>query len=300
MSTGPTGASTDPQPTEASAQAAFDHTWAGFTSALEQNDLTGMAAYATPGVVNVVKGYFLCGCAPWPPQTSSVNFTAPVETSFPSSFLAEVTVPDYDGNPLIIDAVLTEAAAGAPWLVSFLVTNYEQDLLGTTSAAAMDDLPPPQTVLGPAIDETASFLQEMVTTGSAAGNPWYAGTDDATDGSAIGQLGASLAGTYHANVAQGYAFPVTYSVSRTSVVFSTSEGDVECAEIDGDGTATHPGGTVTQPVDQSEYGVTLAPGGYSSVTVVSARDVCMDQQVAPVRMVGLIGGAYQATGVPAG
>ena len=72
-------------------------TWTSFSVAFAEDDTTTMATESTPAAYAAAEGSLLCGCKPWPTAYASVSFSAPPQSSYPASFLAEFAGTDYDG-----------------------------------------------------------------------------------------------------------------------------------------------------------------------------------------------------------
>jgi hypothetical protein len=107
----------------------------------------------------------------------------------------------------------------------------------------------------------------------------------------------SLIAEHDSFVAGGVALGGWYRVVQQSRVFDTASGTLQCAEIDGMGSAV--GGNQVQPADRHEYGPGLPPGAYSAVTTMSARDVCVISGTPRTfSFNGIQGGTYRITGKP--
>ena len=75
---------------ESIVQKAFKTTWTGFAEAFATGNRQSLAKYADQGVQEAVAGWYQCGCGPWPTAIETVDFTAPPQTTYPASFMAEI------------------------------------------------------------------------------------------------------------------------------------------------------------------------------------------------------------------
>lgn len=283
------------QPNPAVATHAASVAWSGLMTGIAVADPTIMGEYADRGVVNVVVAKFSCGCPAWPSRPRSVETTAPVEHSYPTTFFAELDFANYEHGPLSAYAELEHKSPTARWKFAYLSVATGPVYLHPTTTASMEDDPVPVAYnLRQNFQLFAQYLQEVRTAGAAVGNPWNVLTGGNSE---AGVLGSQLVQAHAADVAAGVTVQVAYRVARVGTVFATPQGDAACAEIDSFGVETAgPGSRLFQPSDRSTYGSLLPPGTYSSVTIETARDVCLQGSANGGGAMGLVGGMYHVTG----
>jgi hypothetical protein len=278
------------------AQQAFDSTWPPFANAVALNDLTGVSKYADKDVQHAVAGWFGCGCPPWPPAYQQLYLSAPPQTQYPVSFLAEIHETDYDGTPLVLEAVLSKENADAPWLVSYLVSFVgDADNPGYLTATTMDtQAPTTGTDVSGVGMQLAVFFQTVDDTGQPPPNEW-------PQTGSIAQETQDIINSRDILKENGLTETLTYSVGTHSLAFAIPGGDLMCGEILSYSLITSSGnGLVVQPADQSVFGSELAPGSYSSVTSQGIKDACWTVTTDGVETpVSFFGGVYSRVGTKA-
>lgn len=263
--------------------------WKTFSDAFVEDDPVTMATVATPDVVNVVAGYFSCGCEPWPPADTSVSFSAPLESSYPLSFYSEIIGKEYDGTPLNKDVVFTQAAPSAPWLVSYIGASVGPPLFGsvpTNLQQAPMTVPEEPTNLP---QEFVSFFQKLDQAGTVPQLP-----TGALDVGILKEIiDQSQAATYDRS-REHLSDQYTHSISGVTAVYPGPDGDLICLTNNVTDVVTpQSGATITQPANRSKWGNLLAPGMYSGLTTRSISDVCLYEDVGgAVAVVSTVGGEY--------
>jgi hypothetical protein len=271
------------------AQQVFNSTWSNFALAFATGDSPGVAQYADPDVQEAIAGYFDCGCGPWPTAYQSVYFSAPPQSDFPASFLAEVQEKDYSQQPIVVDAVFTQASVGAAWLVSYLVSyNAGPDLLSANSDSPAPTVPFDISVVG---SQLASFFQTVFTTGKPPSNSWpqSGSIEQETD-----RILSGLAFLTQNNLKE----TLSYTPGPSSRAFAATGGDIMCGEIRSHSVTTSADSApIVQPPDRSTFGQELAAGSYSSVTAASLRDACWYVSTSGTATpLSFLGGVYSRVG----
>ena len=276
-------------------------TWTGFSTAFADGDRTGIAQYTTAEADQSIEGSFDCGCPPWPTAYTSVSFSAPPQSSYPISFLAEFVGVNYDNSPLTKEVVFTQASSGAPWLIAHLgsFVNGEpiSDLSSNVSAA-----PPAVPTLITQVPETfATYFNTLDNTGKppTPRPPGFSSNNYLTE--VIGQSEQA----YLTETTGGYKDVNTHVVGPVSPVFAVEEngqirGVEMCFYLDISTTVTRTNGApVVQPADQSTFGNLLAPGSYSSLHETQNEDNCVSESITGTSyLLSTLGGISSITGVP--
>jgi hypothetical protein len=283
------------------AQATFKSLWPRFLHDVEFN-AAGLPAIASPHLIHVLVGVAVCGCLVLGNRWTSYELTAPRQTTYPISFLAEVDDPNafrvINGVrvaiPFITLVVFEKANAHAGWMVSRIVGNGDRSpLLASTSAESMDTTPLSTTPFARAFSQLISAMDSARNAGNVSpSNMWSrVGPNDDP-----GKLFAELKNDYRSDQVQHAHQVGGYTMEMPSTVFVSKGGSIECAYVLG--TVTYSGSGNVQPPNRSNFGPLLAPGTYSSVTLSSTRDACV--LVTPSgfnQFIGVTGGVSGATGV---
>ncbi len=304
--------SNDPAPTDASGSgpslitAAIEQqvvatTWTGFSTAFADGDRTGIAQYTTAEADQAIDGSFDCGCPPWPTAYTSVSFSAPPQSSYPISFLAEFVGVNYDNSPLTKEVVFSQGSPGAPWLIAHLgsFVNGEpiSDLSSNVSAA-----PPAVPTLITQVPETfATYFNTLDNTGKppTPRPPGFSSNNYLSE--VIGQSEQA----YLTETAGGYKDVNAHAVGSVSPAFAVEEnGQIEAVELcfylDISTTVTRTNGSpVVQRADRSTFGNLLAPGSYSSLHETQTEDNCVSESITGTSyLLTNLGGISLITGVP--
>jgi hypothetical protein len=283
--------------TQAIAQQAFSATWIQFAIAANA-DTTSLLRLATPSVVELAEANRACNCGQFPIKFGPVELTAPVETTYPLSFAAEIDDAKGAHGTFTVLAVLEKDSASAGWQVAWVVkyqgtapTLLSGDSIGTSRPLVVEG-----TLTSP-ITAVAGLFQSLSSTGrDASGNIWVG--DLNTRGTEPSDTAATLMAAYKAAVARHASDAAIYSATNFSMVFASRSGYLECGQIEGTVVETPTRASyLVQPANQSVYGPMLAPGRYASVTGVDARDFCVVVSVENVvTAIGLAGGTYEVSG----
>lgn len=283
-----------PPLTAATAQEVFDSSWPPFAEAFATGDTAGVAAYADTDVQEAIAGWFDCGCGPWPTAYQQVFMSAPRETSYPLSFLAEVQGRAYSQQPMVIEAVFTKEDAGAPWLITYLVSFVDGSAYLTRNTMAT---PAPTFTFDVSIvgGQLASFFQTVFATGKPPSGSWPQTGSIAQETERIQSSRSSLK-TDH------FQETLVYRAGPHSVAFAIPGGAFMCGEIRSHSVLTSSiGQPLVQPSTRSTFGQELPPGSYSSVTSDTMRDACWTVTstgagAGTATPVSFLGGAYSRVG----
>lgn len=269
-------------------------TWQAFAAAFAEDDVANLEATSTPSVQRVILGWFSCGCQPWPLASSAASYSAPPQTAYPLWFYAELQGTTYDATPLDKQAVFTQAAPTAPWLVAY-VGSYVggSPILGTPGINEQSPAPAVPTDITQAPGAFAAFFQTFDQTGKMP--PLPAGFVDDTF---LQQIIAQGKGSLENDANEHQKIVFHHAVVSMSPVFASIGGDVVCAALDTNGdVTTKSGAPIVQPPDYSQWGHLLAPGSYSSVTQDQEFDVCFFEATdGSIQLYSNMGGPYRITG----
>lgn len=287
--------------TPAVAQSVYSRVWLQILTDAKTNQ-SAIPALVTNNVLNVIRAQVFCGCDQILGRPTSHEFSAPVETSYPLSFLAEIDIPTHSViasglftlAPNVVLAVFQQTSAQAPWLVAY-VSGYDgssRTLTNSDSSMSRRATPsgfPAHTPLAQLVQALQSAREHGTIPSS---NPWARYTAANTQPA---NTFRNLESTQASDIKSGWKFSGSYQIESHSRMFATPSGPLQCAAIAGLGTYAQ--GTYVQPPDQSAFLTTLAPGTYSSVTLASERDVCLIEGMpGKYRIDGLLGGEYSAVG----
>lgn len=274
----------------AQARTVFTSLWPKFALAYATQNSKGIDHYTDSDVQKAIDGWLFCGCGPLPTRYQRVNMTAPSQTAYPLSFLAEVQVREYTGQTEVVEAVYTKESSRSSWLIAYLVPYIDGAPLLDSSTM---NLPAPKVPVDVAAVGTqiASFFQTVFDSGQPP-NSWP------QTGSLQEETQRLLSDREY--MAQNHLVEnLTYLAGPHSLAFANPQGVLMCGEVRSHSviTPSTPGGFIVQPPDQSFLGTQLAPGSYSSVTSSSLRDDCW--RVTPqgtTQPLSFFGGVYSRTG----
>jgi len=278
------------------AKQVFDATWTPFATAFATGATEAIAQYSDTDVQDAIAGYFGCGCGPWPTAYQSVNFSAPPQSAYPVSFLAEIHQKDFSQAPIVEEAVFTQDTAGEPWLVSYLVS-----YVGAAPFLTADsDAPAPTTPLDVSIvnRQLATFFQAVFDNGVPP-------TGSFRPSGSIKQETEAIIADRNFLTQQKLKETLTYSAGSHSIAFDVTGTDLMCGEIRSHSVTTSANGApIIQPADQSTFGQELPAGSYSSLTNDGVRDTCWyvttsGNGLPVVAPISFLGGVYSRVGTPA-
>ncbi|HXQ75943.1 MAG TPA: hypothetical protein VN791_05550 [Acidimicrobiales bacterium] len=269
-------------------------TWQAFATAFAEDDVADIEATSTPSVQQMVTGWFSCGCTPWPVASTQVSYSAPPQTSYPLSFMAELDGTLYDGTPLDKQAVFTQAAPTAPWLVAY-VGSYTggEPVLGTWGTSLQAAAPPVPSDITAAPQELADFFQVVDQAGMVPALP-PGFVDDTYLKQTVSQAQQDVD-----NRAQLHQeVTLTHTIEQISPVFASTGGDVVCADMTLSSVTTSArGGSLVQSPDYHPWGHLLAPGSYPAVTDLERYDVCFfEDESGTIQLFSDMGGPYSLSG----
>lgn len=260
--------------TPAVEQAVVRTVWLPFSDALALDDLGTLRNLTTPSAFDTVTGALDCGCQPWPPAYTSVSFSAPPQTSYPLSFLAEFDGQDYDHSPMTKEVVFTQAAAGAPWLVAYVGAFFNGTPVFTPGADLVTAAPALQVPLSTPENAFVQYFQQIDSTGNDE-LPSGLGADtflqqETSDSLTHRQddLRAGWTDTFtHSLADSSNPFPVSPPGSETQIeaCFTMRYQDVVTAP------ASDP---IVQLSGEGPFPASLAAGTYSSVTETGDVQIC--------------------------
>lgn len=281
-------------------------TWRGFAASYVDDLHQRLWTYATATMKDVLAGSLLAPEIPWPPQFGRVSFSAPPQTAYPISFLAEIQGQSYTLTTANREVVFTQASAGAPWLVAFAVSysGPPQFQAGNSVAVA-----PPSGALVTAPQEFAAYSQKLDTQ-----NVKPTTVPPAFTFSPLLKLLFAGDQTRLAHErSQGISMVFTHKVGTKSLQFATAPvpdathaGVLQCFVLK-ETADFRPakGKSLVQTVTKFDnWSNLLPPGLYSAIQQTASFDVCLTQYTTAAKkgritFDGLTGGNYAVTGTPA-
>jgi hypothetical protein len=269
----------------------FKTLWPKFALAYATGDTAGIARYTDADVQKAIMGWFYCGCGARPTAHQQVNFTAPPQSGYPLSFLAEVQEKEYSTQPGVVEVVYTKQTSRSPWRIAYLVPYVNGMPLLYTSTI---NTPAPKTSVDVAGvgNQLAAFYQTVFDTGVAP-TTW-------PQRGALQQETDRIVSSREFLSANHFTESLMYTAGPHSLDFAIPQGDLMCGEIRSHSVMSSgvAGTAIVQPLDQSLFGPPLPPGSYSSVTGDSLRDACWG--VSPngtTQPISFFGGVYNRVGV---
>lgn len=289
-----------PQMTFEQAQRVYATTWQKFGNAFVQGQLGDLDSLGSPHVLDIVAASTGCGCS-WNTPHSKVLFSIPLRRGYPESFLAQIATPAPPHSiysPFVTMVVFMKSAPASPWLVAYFV-RYAGTMKYLTQSIAASA---PSTLLpvSNASTQLTNFLTAMVTTGAPPPD------DNWTVSGTLADELQNYMQTKNDVAAGGDQQQTQFHPLDSSIAFAYPKGDIVCSSYSSVSVVTpSPGSSpITQPPDQNQWGGSLAPGTYSSLTKLGMHDVCfaIDTVDNPGRndteTISFQGAVYQTTGVP--
>ncbi len=288
--------------TLAEAQSVVTGLWPRFVNDVETSS-ADVTHVATPHVIKVAVGELECGCLRLSKSWTSYELTAPIQTAYPLTFLAEVdnatAVISIRGvttrSPFLTYVIFEKTSAKSGWEISrFVGAGGASPMLAPTDSRTMATTPQPDYA-----QFSEGFAQLIVAMNSArntgrvpTSNMWSRVGPDQQPGTILREL----EGDHRVDIQSNMPQQGGYTWSTPSTVFSTKSGSMECADIVG--TATYRG-IFVQPANRSADGPLLAPGNYRGLIIESTRDACLVRESANfVRFAAIEGGISAMVGIP--
>jgi hypothetical protein len=278
--------------TASTAQEVFSTRWPKFALAYATGNMTQISRYVDSDVEKAIKGWFYCGCGPWPTAYRRVNMSAPPQSSYPLSFLAEIQAKEYSTQADVIEVVFTKTSSRSPWLISYLVPYVD----GTPylTHTTMNTVAPPTTFdIARVGTQFASYFQTVDLTGQPPPNSW-------PQTGSIAQETNRIQNSLSALKTNDLSETLTYSAGPHSLDFAAPGEDLMCGEVRSHSVITpKPGVPIVQPPDQGLFTPALKAGSYSSVTSNDLSDACWDvSPTGTATPIAFFGGLYSRIGIP--
>jgi hypothetical protein len=271
-------------------------TWSAFSTAFDEDNLALLASVSTPSVEEIVSGYFLCGCGPWPDVTRETAFSAPPQTTYPLFFMAEVQSQNYNQTPLIKEVVFTKSGPGQPWRVAHIGAYTVAGALFSVGTGTAPLSRPPLSLpynISLAPEAFLNWAQQIDQTGTASPLPVH------FEPSGISDDAITVAENTHLyDEANDLNASFTHSLVATSPVFPTPSGNFICATMHIQEVVTSKSGDrIIQPAARDAWTAILPPGSYHTLVEQSEVDVCyLEWPNGETFQQTNMGGWYQATG----
>ena len=278
------------------ARRAFDSVFPPLLEELAAGDVRGASHELSLPALRVVAADYFCGCGdPWSSRYGSVVLTAPTESTYPVSFLAQATTTSSLGRPDTVLLVFEKISAGQPWIIT-QVTNWLGTggwLLSTPGGMSQPEADPVLVAnLRKELAALALMFQQARASGTvASSNFWYPLVHqlNMNPGAEV----AELESHYKSDMqTPGMRLSVVDSVSDISIGFSTVRGPTICGDIVGTIVETAP--AIVQDARRLNYGPFVTPGDHRSITEYANTDVCLAFTSRHIRLLGLQGGEWIA------
>lgn len=289
---GPTGGSLV---TRAIEQQVIATTWKRFATAFATGDTATIAATATPEVQQAVVGTFHCGCGGWPTASTVVNYSAPIQRSYPLFLFAELQGQDFNSQPLRKEVAFSQSGPGRPWLVAYLGDYVDgSPVFGTASSTSVNGRPyDVAEPLSAAPGQFSAWFQQLDESGITPPLPahWE-------ETPVMSQIADGSAQGYASDQAEGYSDSWSHSIASMSPAFGIPGGQVIFADLRVHrvvtGSASQP---IVQPADRSTWGQLLVPGTYHRLVFEETIDICLGESTTgTITQITNLGGAYSVTG----
>lgn len=287
--------------TQAVAQDVLASTWAGFAHAMLSNDRSLLTAYTTPSALNDANATLDCGCITGPMTYSSTAISTPPQSSYPLSFLADLSGLGYNQQSQTWVVVFTKTSPATPWLIAIFTSYAEGNGL---DGYVSNSTSPSITVHYPLQDAPqayADFFQSLDSTLDVGnGVPANYAHDNI--------LNSEVARTTEINEKQqaaGLHNSYTHSVDQVSPVFAqvvdgSVYGEEECfsVAVTDDVTSTN-GSPIIQPENQSNWGYRIPPGSYSALKFKQEDAACVGENpISAITLASDSGGSYSISTTP--
>jgi hypothetical protein len=261
--------------------------------------------FASPSAAQSIVAEASCGCLQTPTLPAPFELLAPVERSYPLSFLAETDekltqLQTGEVYPYVFLTVFQKASKTANWQLTYYL-QYGSPTPVISPSGRIDTQGSASTFPSSwAFGQLATALTDARSRGQISQtNYWYPATFQPE--SILGNLFGSLTDDYRADVGfKGLNEQPPYTFKNHSIAFRFGETVIECGTIYGWGSLNEPG--QVQPENRSTYGTLLAPGDYSTITTYATRQVCMQEllQSRLVQLLGINGGPWLMLGTSQG
>jgi hypothetical protein len=243
-----------------------------------------------------------CGCLQTPTLPATFELVAPVETSYPLSFLTETDqvltqLETGAQHPYVFLTIFTKPSPTTGWRISYYLQFGDPTPL--LAPSGLVDTQGSQGNVFPTQYAFSSFASALTGARDAGRIPMtnYWGGAVHYPNSMLGQLLTQLLSAHHYDAAGGgRSIQHPYFVQDHSIPFAINDGDMECATITGWGRYVKD--NQVQPSDRSAFGNLLAPGVYSSVSNVATRQICISYVSTALKFIGLNGGVWLYVGTP--
>ncbi len=256
--------------------------------------MPGLLSIATPTVAHVVQAQDVCGCDEFWSSYTSVEFTAPVQQSYPLSFFAEVDQKDNPGGAEIQMLVFERQTAAGPWLITYAM-GYAGTVHLLDAPTKLGYTPTSTPLESTPFVELAALFQSLRQTGVPLAGDWWNSLINEPR-KELTDFASGLTSGYDLDQALGVVPEATFGVDDYSASFSVPGGAISCATITGQVTMRPQDGlTMAQTNGSSVFGPLVPPGAYSSVTFHESVDTCLVLLKGIYEMQGMSGGTYSAT-----
>jgi hypothetical protein len=288
--------------TPAQAQAVATAMFQAWQSALATSNTRALTQLASPGamlngtIYNCAFPNGECLVGPQNPPTLGLMQTiVPYQTKYPLHFMASIRTTNEvtassglnEEEPWMDMEILTKASSSAPWRLSF-DSGYaapdgtepaylpfdgatDANFLGTgTYNSALGGVPPVSAARF--LPLLASYYQSFKLVGHAPANSVF------VDGGQTSGEGMQLAQDRNGSTYNGSRDTYSFAWDPRAGVwqFTTAGGyPMECGSVVDRATVTPLKGVLLQNSDETNYGISLAPGTYRKITTSAEHEVCV-------------------------
>jgi hypothetical protein len=271
-------------------------------SALATSDTRALTQLASPGpmlngtIYNCAYPNGLCLVGPQtPPLLGLMQTTVPYQTSYPLYFMASIQTTNEvttnsglnEQEPWMDMEILTKASSAASWRLSFdsgynAPGGTEPAYLPFDEATEVDSpgagIYNAAPTAAPSVSATnflpllASYYQSFKLLGHAPANSVF------VEGGQTSGEGMQLAQDRNDSTYNGSrdTYQFGWDSSAGSWRFTTTGGyPMECGSVVDKATVTALSGVLLQNSDETNYGISLAPGSYRKITTSAEHEVCV-------------------------
>lgn len=286
-------------------QSVINNVWTPFTEAVLSRNVAELSNYAIPSAVDIVVGALSCGCQPWPLAYDQIAFTAPIQSTYPIYFLAQMLGKDYDGNNETRFAIFSQNSPTSVWMIDTVsIYSGPKPPIGSYSSATtniVESVPTmANTLLSPIPQQFANWLQTVDTSSAILATVPPLPTNFLTSPGITNIVQQKNEAIQYALTHFEKDISQTHTLDFVSPVFDIgNQYYLICSNIEyNNSLVTTNGKSLVQPTDMSQYGNQLLPGTYSAIKYFYNHSDCYMSTLNQAWWWTDYGGIYAMVGVP--